>query len=106
MNFKTWLIIAFTILITVLIMQNSEVVQINILFLSIKMAKFWLISAMLLLGFITGWLVFSGNLISENSKSVYQNIPLEINEEYDENQDYISMKTKKGLSDEDRDYIS
>ncbi|TAE41072.1 MAG: LapA family protein [Sphingobacteriales bacterium] len=106
MGFKTLLIILISVLVTVLLMQNGGTVPIKVVFVGFTISKIGLMGAMLLLGFVAGWLVCKQATSIETPKSGYQNIPLEINNSYDADQEYISMEPKKGLSDEDREYIN
>ncbi len=105
MGFKTLFVILISVLLTMLLMQNGGTVPIKVVFVSFTISKTWLMSVMFLLGFIAAWLVCKQATSVETPKSGYQNIPLEINDSYDD-QEYISMEPKKGLSDEDREYIN
>ena len=86
-------------------MQNTDAVVFNLFFSSISISKLWLMSIMLLIGFILGAMLKKPQP-SIPTKPFNANVPLEVNnfDEYD--QEYIRMKPKNGLSDEDRDYIS
>ncbi|TAF44523.1 MAG: hypothetical protein EAZ51_06155 [Sphingobacteriales bacterium] len=105
MNFKTVLIILISVLVTVLLMQNGGNVPIKVVFISFTISKISLMSAMLLLGFVAGFLVRKQVTLPKNPKLSYQNIPLEINDTYND-KEYIYTQPKKGLSNEDREYIN
>lgn len=106
MNFKTILIITLSVLTTVILMQNREEVLFKILWKEVYVSKLVMMLGVTLFGFVIGVLVArpkKKTKITEYPESG-KNVPLEINNPEDEY--YIKPETKKGLSDEDRDYIS
>ncbi|HTI57996.1 LapA family protein [Mucilaginibacter sp.] len=92
MRIKTMLIIIITILLTVVIMQNSEPVFFNVLFATYHISKL----AMLLFAAIAGFII--GVLVGRPGRPKY--IPGQV-EDADAKKDHPNT-----LSDEDRDYIS
>ena len=87
-------------------MQNTDAVVFNLFFSSISISKLWLMGIMLLVGFIFGAMLRKPQP-SISTKAFNANVPLDVNNfDEDDNQEYIRMKPKSGLSDEDRDYIS
>ena len=87
-------------------MQNTDAVVFNLFFSSISISKLWLMAIMLLVGFIFGAMLRKPQP-GISTKAFKANVPLEVNNfDEDDNQEYIRMKPKSGLSDEDRDYIS
>lgn len=107
MGFKTIFIIAVSVFITVLFMQNMGEASFKIIFTSISVSKTFMLAFVLIIGFVLGLMLSGKKTETQNEyKKSYQNIPLEIEDTYNEDQDYISMNPKKGLSNEDRDYIN
>lgn len=106
MNFKTIVIIVLSVLTTIILMQNADEVLFKILWKEIYVSKLVMMLSVTIIGFIIGVIVARpkkktlNNSYSEQNK----NVPLEINNPEDEY--YIKPEDKKGLSDEDRDYIS
>jgi uncharacterized membrane protein YciS (DUF1049 family) len=107
MSFKIIFIIGVSVFITLLFMQNSDAVNFEILFISVNVSKTFMLALVLVIGFILG-LTIAGKKANRQieEKKSYPNIPLEIENSYNEDQEYISMNPKKGLSNEDRDYIN
>lgn len=105
MSFKTVSIILLSVCITIVFMQNTDAVVFNLFFSSISISKLWLMSIMLLVGFIFGAMLKKPQP-SIPEKAFNANVPLEVNNFDEDDQEYIRMKPKNGLSDEDRDYIS
>ncbi len=83
MKAKTIVIIVVTILLTIVITQNTDAVSFKLLFWNLDISKLFLIPTLLLIGFLLG-------LLSRKSRERQET------EQYD----------KPNLSDEDRDYIS
>ena len=94
-----------SVCITIVFMQNTDAVVFNLFFSSISISKLWLMSIMLLIGFILGAMLTKPQP-GTATKAFNANVPLEVNNFDDDDQEYILMKSKNGLSDEDRDYIS
>ena len=105
MSFKTISIIILSVCITIVFMQNTDAVVFNLFFSSISISKLWLMAIMLLVGFIFGAMLRKPQP-SISTKAFNANVPLEVNNFDEDDQEYIRMKSKNGLSDEDRDYIS
>ncbi|TAH00861.1 MAG: LapA family protein [Sphingobacteriales bacterium] len=107
MGFKTIFIIAISVFITVLFMQNTDEASFKLIFTTVSISKTFMLAIVLIIGFVLG-LMLSGKKTDTNNeyKKSYQNIPLEIENTYNEDQEYISMNHKKGLSEEDKDYIN
>jgi hypothetical protein len=102
MSFKTIFIIILSILITVVFMQNSDEVLFTILWKEVQVSKLLMMLVMTSFGFIIGLIVASPK--KKKLANNYNNVPLEINQTEDE--EYIEMPKKQGLSDEDRDYLN
>ncbi len=106
MNFKIILLIVLSVLTTVILMQNTDEVLFKILWKEVYISKLVMMLGVTLFGFIIGVIVgrpkkkIKVNNYPESGKDV----PLEINNPEDDY--YIKPEPKKGLSDEDRDYIS
>jgi len=92
MRIKTMIIIIITILLTVVIMQNTDDVTFKFLFNKFYISKLVMLLFVAIVGFIIGVLV------ARPGKPKY--IPGQV-EDADPNK-----KTSDTLSDEDRDYIS
>jgi len=106
MNFKIILLIVLSVLTTVILMQNTDEVLFKILWKEVYVSKLVMMLGVTLFGFIIGLVVARPKKkvkITEYPEPG-KNIPLEINKPEDEY--YIKPEAKKGLSDEDRDYIS
>lgn len=82
MNIKTILIIVITVLITIVVVQNTDAVSFKVLFWNLDISKLFLVPMLLLIGFLLG-------LLSRKSREKIE----------------AEIKTRE-LSDEDRDYIS
>ena len=94
MRTKTIFIIAFTMLITIFLMMNTDAVDFNILFAdSVKISKLVVIGVCTFIGFILGY--WAGR-------------PRTVISTYDDKFEAESTATtpKDTLSEEDRDYIS
>jgi uncharacterized integral membrane protein len=92
MRIKTMFIIFITVLLTVVIMQNTDKVLFTFLFTDFRISKLVLLLIVAIVSFIIGVLVGRPN------KPKY--IP-------GQNEDINNLKNKSDtLSDEDRDYIS
>jgi hypothetical protein len=105
MSFKTISIIILSVCVTILFMQNTDAVSFTIFFSSVSISKLWLMAIMLVVGFILGAMLTKPQAALP-TKSFNANVPLEVNNIDDDDQEYIRMEPKKGLSDEDRDYIN
>jgi len=102
---KTLFLIIIAVLVTVIVMQNTEPVLFKILWIEASISKLWVMLGLALFGFILGVIVARPRIKSPvTNTEPYKNVPLEINNADDE--DYIYPDNKKTLSDEDRDYIS
>lgn len=107
MSFKTIFVIGVSVFVTVLFMQNTDTASFKLIFISASVSKTFILAIVLVIGFILGLiLACKNNNAQTDDKKSYQNIPLKIEDTYNEDQEYISMKPKKALSNEDRDYIN
>lgn len=52
---KTWLGLALTVLVAVLVLQNTEVVEIRLLFWSLSMSRALLLPLVFAAGLLVGW---------------------------------------------------
>lgn len=104
MNFKTIFIIAVTVLVTIVLMQNRDEVLFTVLWKEIYVSKLIMMLALTFVGFLIGLIVGRPKKKTPSTTTnTEQNIPLEVNNpEYNTN----SNTEKSKLSDEDRDYIS
>ncbi|MDB5030726.1 hypothetical protein [Mucilaginibacter sp.] len=92
MRIKTMVIIFITVLLTVVLMQNTEQVKFNFLFSTFYMPKLVMLTAVSVIAFILGVLVGRPKKV----RSISGN-------HHDDDDDNNKPDT---LSDEDRDYIS
>lgn len=92
MRAKTIFIIILSILITIVIMQNSDEVWFSLFFWNVSVSKLIVMAAIALLGFLVGFLT------GRRKKK-----PYEVAEEY---RDTPVRTPDSGLSEEDRNYIS
>ena len=92
MSIRTILSLVIVVLLTIVIMQNTDEVKFTLLFSTVYMSKVGVLTAVALGGFILGVLVAR----PKNKK-------YNIGEHYDE---LHADEDKNTLSDEDRDYIS
>lgn len=107
MGFKTIFIIAVSVFITMLFMQNTDEASFKIISITVSISKTFMLAIVLIIGFVLGLMLSGKKTVAQSEvKKSYQNIPLEIEDTYNEDQEYISMNPKKGLSSEDRDYIN
>lgn len=107
MSFKSVVIVILSVIITVIFMQNTDVVMFTILWKQVFVSKLWMMLIVTIFGFIIGVIVAipkKKKVAEYIPSSTAKDVPLEINHNQ-EDQDYISMKKPDGLSDEDRDYI-
>ena len=102
MSFKTIFIIILSILITVIFMQNSDEVIFTILWKEVRVSKLLMMLIMTSFGFIIGLIVASPK--KKKFTNNQTDIPFEVSQT--EDQEYIEMPKKKGLSDEDREYLN
>jgi len=99
MSFKTTFAIIITIGLTIVIIQNTEDVTFTLLFVSVKLPKLVMLTAVSVSAFILGILV------SGPSRKKVQDHYDDYDEEEDDDNDRLKRRTDT-LSDEDRDYIS
>jgi preprotein translocase subunit SecG len=92
MRIKTMIIIIITVLLTVVIMQNTEEVNFNFLFSTFRISKLLMLTAVAVVAFVIGILV------RRPGRPKYP-------KGNDEDIEYEKKQTNT-LSDEDRDYIS
>jgi len=92
MRIKTMVIIIITVLLTVVIMQNSARMDFNFLFFTFRISELVMLLLVAMVSFIIGILV------GRPGKPKY--IPGQVEDPTDQ------KKTPGTLSDEDRDYIS
>ncbi|MBS1531350.1 MAG: LapA family protein [Bacteroidetes bacterium] len=92
MRIKTMIIIIITVLLTVVIMQNTEHVNFDFLFFTFRVSKLLMLLIVALVAFLIGVLV------GRPGKPKY--IPGQV-EDFDPNKKKLDT-----LSDEDREYIS
>lgn len=92
MNAKTIFIIAFTVLITIFLMVNTDPVEFDFIFVKKDISKLLIVGVCTLVGFILGyWAGRPRTTVSSYDKNDPQEYPGD---------------RKKDLSDEDRDYIN
>ena len=101
MRLKTIFIVVIAVLLTIVIMQNDDGVNLKVLFFSIRTSKLVVMLAIALLGAIAGYLI--GRPKRKSFNKTY-------NHGYDENipdaeRSQLGAKPST-LSDEDREYIS
>lgn len=87
-------------------MQNTQETAFTIIFVTLPVSKSIMLALVLVIGFLVGFIVRKKTVAETRNKASYQNIPLEIENTLTDDQEYISMTNKKGLSNEDRDYIN
>lgn len=92
MRITTMLIIIITILLTVVLMQNTDTVRFTILFSDVRMSKLTAMATTALVGFVLGYMV-------GRPKRARQIAP-------DYREDDIDKDNSDTLSEEDRRYIS
>ena len=92
MRITTMLIIFITILLTVVLMQNTDPVRFTILFADVRLSKLTVMAATAAIGFILGYMV-------GRPKRARQIAP-------DYREDDIDEDNPDTLSEEDRRYIS
>jgi uncharacterized integral membrane protein len=101
MRLKTIFIIVITILLTIVLMQNSDPVYFKVLFFTIHTSKLMMMLWVAIAGFVIGYLVGRPKI------KKYGN---EYGHGYDEHDESTHEGLQKNqpntLSDEDRDYIS
>ena len=103
MSFKTLTIIILSVLITVVFMQNTDEVLFTILWKEIYVSKLLMMLIVTVFGFILGLIIARPKKKVMQTTESSKEIPFEIN---NPNHEYLNHNDKKGLSDEDRDYIS
>ena len=95
MRTKTIFIIAFTMLITIFLMMNTDAVDFNLLFVDdVKISKLLVIGVCTFIGFVLGY--WAGR--PKTTISTY--------DDRFEQKEEAPVVSKGALSDEDRDYIS
>ncbi|WP_449435312.1 LapA family protein [Pedobacter steynii] len=92
MKTKTIFIIAFTAIITIFLMINTDAVEFNFIFVKKEISKLLVVGVCTFVGFILGY--WAGR--PKTTLSTYDRVDTPIKPE----------DRKKALSDEDRDYIS
>ncbi len=102
MNFKTIFIIAVTVLVTTVLMQNRDEVLFTVLWKEIYVSKLVVMLTLTFTGFIIGLIVGRPKKKPLATTETTRNVPLEINN----TEDTTPTTEKSKLSDEDRDYIS
>ena len=96
MRIKTMVVIFITVLLTVVLMQNTEPVKFTFLFSTFYMPKLVMLTAVSVVAFILGVLVGRPKRVRKLGGDFH-----------DENNEPISNNAKPDtLSDEDRDYIN
>lgn len=92
MKTKTIFIIAFTALITIFLMINTDAVEFNFIFAKKDISKLLVVGVCTFVGFILGyWAAKPKTTISSYDKEIDQ---------------HNNTGNKNALSDEDRDYIA
>jgi len=94
MRAKTLFVIIITVLITIILMQNTDEVKFKVLFWELYLPKLVILTGVIFLGIILGMLL-------ANRPSRGRNFKDDINNQNNNNQDNLDT-----LSSEDRDYIS
>ena len=98
MSFKTIFIITISVLVTVILMNNTE--EINFWFFgNVRIPKLTILGAMFVLGLILGYM--AGR---PGKKKIPTNYEMDTEDENPEESDHI--KPKSNLSEEDREYIN
>jgi len=92
MRIKTIIIILVTVLLTVVLMQNTDTVNFSLLWASFRMSKLVMMAVVAIIGFILGYLVGRPNRVKRLGTDF-------TNKDIDRTNSYT-------LSDEDRDYIN
>lgn len=93
MRTKTIFIIVFTVLITIFLMINTDVVEFNFIFVKKDISKLLVVGVCTFIGFILGYWVARPKV----TVSSY---------DHKENPQVKPEDHKKSISDSDRDYIS
>jgi uncharacterized integral membrane protein len=103
MSFKFISIILLSVAITVIFMQNTEEVTFNLFWAQIAISKLLIMLIATLFGFIIGLIIAR---LGGKKNSEQKNIPLEITQTEDTDEEYIGATEKQGkLSQEDQDYL-
>lgn len=99
MRLKTIFIIVITILLTIVIMQNSDPVFFKVLFFTTRISKLLMMLIVAIIAFIIGYLV------GRPKRTI---LSKDYDHGYDERNDrtHDASENNNTLSDEDRDYIS
>ena len=100
MSAKTIFIIAATVLVTVVLMQNQDEVLFKILWKEIYVSKLIMMLSLTFIGFLIGLIIGR-----PKNKATNKDVPLEINQTETTVENNYSTN-QQTLSDEDRDYIS
>jgi uncharacterized integral membrane protein len=91
MRIKTMFLIVVTILLTIIIMQNTQDVTFGILFWDVRTSKLLVLAIMAVAGFIIGFMIGRPRTVKFDEEHPSMNNP--------------NGKEPDTLSDEDRDYI-
>jgi uncharacterized integral membrane protein len=91
MSIKTIFVIAVTVLLTVILMQNTDAVKFTILFTDVQISKLVMMTGVFVTGFILG------AIVTRPKKAKY-----DIGRYHDE----VHHDDPDTLSDEDREYIN
>jgi uncharacterized integral membrane protein len=103
MSFKYISIILLSVAITVILMQNTDEMTLKIFWSHLAVSKLLMILIATLFGFIIGFIIAR---VGRNKNSEQKNIPLEITQSEDADENYIDSTEKQGkLSQEDQDYL-
>jgi uncharacterized integral membrane protein len=87
MKFKSILALIIFILVAVIFIQNTEVVEFKIYFWKIQMSRIILLPAILLIGFIIGYIVAKVNrhrIFKEKMQKIKESVPNEQSRKVDE----------------------
>jgi uncharacterized integral membrane protein len=101
MRIKTIFLIVITILLTIVIMQNSDPVYLKVLFFTTRTSKLWMMLWVALIGFVIGYLVGR-----PKTKKLGNDYGHGYDEGDDKTHEGLNKNRPNTLSDEDRDYIS
>lgn len=99
MRVSTIAAIVITVLLTVVIMQNTDEVKFNILFADVYMSKLVMMTAIAVASFIVG--VMAGRPRKTQRVEMHEDADLD-----EDDLDRRYQRRNDTLSDEDRDYIS
>lgn len=97
MSVKTIFVIVLTVLITVVLMQNTDEVKFKVLFWDLYLPKLVILTGVIFVGIILGLMLASRPARTSNAYNDYDN---------ENNNQNSNQKNLDTLSPEDRDYIS